>query len=150
MESWCCVPPTHSPTHPPTSMQDVSNYCGVIRLLCQVKSGAYGLCDCLALSTTVAFALYSRDSVDMWDCVYLVSSHAEQEKIWSFLANQLVKSLWEVSLQCPHLSQRSLRCKSALTFLRPLYYAWCWQWDWTSRALERLYGDDKMYTTTCV
>lgn len=95
-------------------------------------------------------ALYSRDSIDMWNCVYLASSHTEQDKIWSFLASQVVKSLLEVSLQCPHLSQRSLGCKSALTLLQPLKYGWCLQWDCISQALKRLYGDDKMHTKTCV
>lgn len=146
MESWCCPHP-----HP---CKGVSNYWGVIRLLCRDKSSAYSLHDCWALSTTAMLALYLRDGGDMWNCVYLASSHTEEDKIrvrvtWSFLANQVVKSLWEVSLQCPHLSQRSLGCKSAMTLLQPLKYTWCLQWDCISWALKRLYGDDKMHTTTC-
>lgn len=86
----------------------------------------------------------------MWNYVYLFSLHTEQDKTRSFLANQVVKSLLEVEFKCPHLSQRSLWCKSALALLHPLKYGWCSRWDCIWRALKWLYGDDKTHTTACV
>lgn len=48
-------------------------------------------------------------------------------------------------VQCPHLSQRSLECKSALTLRQPLKYSWYLHFTSTQAA----FGDDKMHTTTC-
>lgn len=99
----------------PPSSRDVSNYGRVIRLLCQVKS-------CTS-SCVIAAAAEVRE----WrkccaremrrsrgrDCpVIRPLEHAREaipvEKICSPQSKQVVKSLLEVSLWCPHLSHRSL------------------------------------------
>lgn len=123
MESWCCPP----------SRRGVSNYWGVIRLLCQVKCSAHSLHDCWAVSATAALALCSRDNVDTWNCVNKTKYGPS----------------WRAGLLCLYLR---FSC-SVLICLRghysvnqlPLKYGNCVSW-----AINQLYGDDETHSTTCV
>lgn len=118
---------------PPPSGRGVSNYWGVIRLLCQVKCTAYSLHDCWAVSATAAFALHSRDNVDTWNCVNKTKCSPS----------------WRAGL----LSLYLMFSCSVLICLRgyysvnqfPVKYG-----DIVSWAIERLYGEDETHSTTCV
>lgn len=118
---------------PPPSGWGVSNYWGVIRLLCQVKCSAYSLHDCWAVSATAALALYSRDNVDTWNCVnktkYGPSCRA------GLLSLYLRFSCSVLICLRGHYSVNQL----------PLKYGNCVFW-----AIKRLYCDDETHSTICV
>lgn len=98
-----------APPHPST--RGVYNYWGEIRLLCQVKCSAYSLHDCCSAKYNSAV---STVLMGQWRgmCLSVSLTRIEQDKIWSFLANQVVKSLLHVSLQClrGHYALIQLQC----------------------------------------